>query len=75
MIRLSPAFVLVALLCLPSFAHGEPLRTAIDSLHARGYPSPLAAVARLQAVQDRPDDKAPLAQRHLYQAAIGSYAA
>lgn len=73
--RRSSFLLLAALFCSPSLAHGERLDTVIDSLLARGYSSPLAAVARLQAVEDNPADDAPLAQRHLYQAAIGRYAA
>lgn len=73
--RRSSFLLLAALFCSPSLAHGERLDTVIDSLLARGYSSPLAAVARLQAVEDSPADDAPLAQRHLYQAAIGRYAA
>ncbi|MQP75601.1 diguanylate cyclase [Stenotrophomonas sp. MYb238] len=75
MIRRPSVLLLAALLCCPSLAHGERLGAAIDGLLARGYSSPLAAVTRLQAVEDRPADDAPLAQRHAYQAAVGRYAA
>ena len=75
MIRFPPVLLLAALLCSPSLAYGERLAAVVDSLQARGYSSPLAAVTRLQAVEDRPADDAPLAQRHAYQAAVGRYAA
>lgn len=64
---------LLLLLALPAMA-GERLDAVIHDLHVHGYSSVAAAVARVQAVEDRPGDSAPLAQRHRYYAALGEYA-
>lgn len=61
------------LLALPALA-GERLDAVVHDLRVNGHASPAEAVARLQAVDDRPGEAAALPQRQRYYATLGEFA-
>ncbi len=73
-VRRNSRVVLAMLLMAAPAAAGERLEAIVRDLHVSGFASATAAVARLQAAEDRPGPDAPLAQRQLFQAAVGNFA-
>lgn len=64
------------LLLLPGLVHaGERVHVVLRDIAAHGYPSAAAALARLQAADDRPGPGAPLDLRRRYHAAVAQLGA
>lgn len=70
----SAAAGLLAFLACPVIAHAETAAAVIEHHRVNGYPSPIAALERLQAAQGRPGPRAPLGQRQQFDAALAEYA-
>ena len=64
--RMLPVLLSTALLCASGLAAAENVAAALDDLDRHGYASPLLAIQRLQAAQDRPGPAAPVAQQLRY---------
>lgn len=71
--RIISRYLLLLCLLPLSVLAGERLETVIRDLHTRGTVSPDVTVKRLQAADDRPGPKAPLAQRQRYYAVLGEF--
>lgn len=65
---------LLVLLAGPGAAHAETVAQVLEHHRVNGYPSPIAALDRLQAAEGRPGPHAPLEQRRQFDAALAEYA-
>ncbi len=69
--RLRSLTLAALLVCASSWAAAaETLLPVLDDMDQHGYPSPLLAIDRLQAVTDRPDATAPVDKQLRYHATI-----
>lgn len=72
---LKRALLAALLACTSGLAMAETLALALEDLDQHGYASPLTAIARLQAVTDRPGPTASIEQQLRYQATLAQLAA